>query len=218
MHSPRLALAWLSLLAPTTALADIYMWTDERGGTVISDERPQNPQAVSNFKLLVKESERGPRTEVRVSRQEPTRNEQMLQERVESLERQLQEQRYPPPDLPPANTYSSGYYAVPTPAPAVVYDSGYYPPYYYAPPAYVVLGATSFVSRPFGFGHKHFGHGHFGHKHVGHGHFGHKHFGHGHFHRGHSTFTHGGRGFTTHGGGSVPRTSFAAGRMGTGRR
>lgn len=198
----RLAFAFISLVAPATALADIYMWTDEKGATVISDQRPENPQAAKNFKVLVKESERGPRTEVRLSRQETTRNEQILTDRVDSLERQLREQRYPPPELPPANTYSSGYYAVPASAPpAVVYDGAYYSPYYYMPPAYVVLGATSFVSRPFG-----------------HTHFGHRHFGHVHFNRGQSILRNDGRAFTGHGFTSVPRSSFGGGRVATGRR
>jgi hypothetical protein len=196
---PKLALAVFSLLVPASALADIYMWTDEKGATVISDERPENPQAARNFKLLVKESERGARTEVRLSRQEPTRNEQILMDRVDNLERQLREQRYPPPDLPPANTYSSGYYALPpSPPPAVVYDGGYYAPYspYYVPPAYVVLGATSFIGRPFG----------------------HKHFGHVHFNRGQSILRNDGRAFTGQGFTGLPRNSFTGARVATGRR
>jgi hypothetical protein len=198
----RFALAFLALCAPATALADIYMWTDEKGGTVISDQRPENPQAAKNVKVLVKESEGGPRTEVRLSRQETTRNEQILIERVDSLERQLREERYRPPDPPPANTYSSGYYAVPASAPpAVVYDGGYYPPYYHVPPAYVVLGATSFIGRSFG-----------------HTHFGHKHFGQVHSNRGQSKLRHGGRGFTAHSFTGTSRSAFGAGRSATGRR
>jgi hypothetical protein len=197
-----LALAFVWLVAPATAVADIFMWTDENGVIVISDERPENPQAARNFKVLVKESERGPRTEVRLSRQEPTRNEQILAERVDNLERQLREQRYPPPELPPANTYSSGYYAVPaSPPPAVVYDGAYYPPYYYLPPAYVVLGATSFVGRPFG-----------------HSHFGHKHFGHVHSNRGRTILRNDGRTFAGHGFTGLPRNSFTGARVTMGRR
>jgi hypothetical protein len=222
---PKLALL-VCLLAPVPALADIYMWTDERGGTVISDERPENPSAVRNFKVLVKESERGPRTEVRLARQDPTPNEQMLQDRVEQLERELQEQRYPPPDLPPANTYSSGYYALPAPAPAAVYGSDFYAPYYAVPPAYVVLGATTFTTRPFShkpFGHRHLADKHFGHKHFGHTHFGDKHFAHrqsglAYFNRGQPILRHGGRGFSAQGFSGARRSSFAGGRVGTARR
>jgi hypothetical protein len=34
----------VSLLAPAAACADIYVWTDERGSTVISDVPPANPE------------------------------------------------------------------------------------------------------------------------------------------------------------------------------
>src|SRR5688572_5165787 len=50
--------AWLGLFAPVAASADIYIWTDERGTTVISDAPPANPKRVANLETVVKESER----------------------------------------------------------------------------------------------------------------------------------------------------------------
>jgi hypothetical protein len=144
------SVALLSLLAPAAAAsADIYIWTDERGTTVISDKRPADARTLKNFEVVVNDSDRparkgaGPR--------EATRTEQALLDRIDNLERQLRTQSYSAPPAPaPAVVYS-------TAPPAPAYDPSYSPflnnyPSYYSPFSYFVPGAVV-VRR--GFGHRH---------------------------------------------------------------
>ena len=144
--------ACLGAIAPATA-ADIYIWTDERGTTVISDTRPENPRALKNFDVVVRDADRGSRKGS--GSREATRTEQALLDRIDNLERQLRTQGYSAPPAP-----------APAAAPAVVYSTSppppVYDPYpspflnnypsYYSPFAYVVPGAVV-VRR--GFGHRH---------------------------------------------------------------
>jgi hypothetical protein len=143
------SVALLCLLASTAAAsADIYIWTDERGTTVISDKRPADPRTLKNFEVVVNDSDRparkgsGPR--------EATRTEQALLDRIDNLERQLRTPSYSAPPAPspaPAVVYS-------TSPPAPAYDPYYSPflnnyPSYYSPFSYVVPGAVV-VRRGFG--------------------------------------------------------------------
>jgi Domain of unknown function (DUF4124) len=138
---------FLSLLVPTVTAADIYKWVDERGSTVISNIRPANPQKLSNFELLERETKPA-----------ATRTEQALLDRIDSLERRLQSQSYPPQvaGAPPSN-YCAGYYPMEPPAPPAPpaysgYPPGYYPGYAYdswAPSfPYAYPGGIVFVNRP----------------------------------------------------------------------
>jgi hypothetical protein len=147
--------AFLSLLAPAAAWGDLYMWTDEKGGTVISNVLPANPHKVKNFELVVKETERSAPQRV------PTRTEQVLLDRIDSLERQLRTPQYPPQaQAVPFRPYRESYYpeqpaALPPPPPGYYgsdYPGDYYPwlPSY----AYIPFPARAFVSRPrFAFAH-----------------------------------------------------------------
>jgi hypothetical protein len=158
----RMLFAVLLACAPALAAADIYIWTDERGSTVISNERPDAGGAVRDFKVVLKEGRRTAPKDTRDSIRESTPTEQQLLERMDRLEREVRERQHRADDeLAPAKTYSSGFYSVPPqPQPAVVYESDYFPPYYYSPPSYIVIGATPIVGRPFGFRHRHFARGH----------------------------------------------------------
>ena len=137
------ACAFASLFASVATAADIYTWTDERGTTVISDIRPDNPKALSNFKTVVEDSDRNTRRSGSAPR-EPTRTEQILLDRVENLERQLKAQAY---TSPPPPTYSSGTYYTSLPPPPPAYDP-FYSPYFgsWYPPVVVV---APFVRRSF---------------------------------------------------------------------
>ena len=144
--------AWLGVLAPAAA-ADIYIWTDERGTTVISDTRPENPRALKNLEV-VRDADRG--TRKGSGPREATRTEQRLLDRIEELERQVRAQTYasPPPPAPaPAPSYAVVYSTTPPPPPAYdpYYTSGFYSPFPYVVPAPIV------VRRSFG-GHRHFHH------------------------------------------------------------
>ena len=150
--------ALLCALAPAAAAsADIYIWTDERGTTVISDKRPADSRTLKNFEIAVNDDR--PARKGSVAR-EATRTELALLDRIDNLERQLRaQQSY---SAPPAAA----------PAPAVVYSTAplapvhdpYYSPFlnnypsFYSPFSYVVPGAV--IGRG-GFGHRH-GHGHRG--------------------------------------------------------
>ena len=159
----RTLFAVLLACAPTLAAADIYIWTDESGSTVISNERPDAGSALRDFKVVLKEGKRTAQNDTRDAIRESTPTEQQLLDRIDRLEREVCERQHraDAEQLAPAKTYSSGFYAVPPQAqPAVVYESDYFPPYYYSPPSYVVIGATPIVGRPFGLRHRHFARGH----------------------------------------------------------
>ena len=137
----------LSLLSPLSAWSDIYKWTDERGNTVISNVAPPNPNKVKDVELLVKETPRS------AAQRAETPTEQMLQERIDRLERQVQAQRYAPRAAsgpPPVySSYPSDYYA-PPPPPQPDYFGSYYPSFY---PGYsFILAPGRGFSRPRAFG------------------------------------------------------------------
>jgi hypothetical protein len=143
-----MALPLLSLFAPATASADFYKWIDERGNPVLSNVRPANPAEVRNFEVVVREKERAPQKDP-TPQLPPTRTEQMLLDRIENLERQLQARQYPP-QAPPAPVYSESYYPTPPP-PLPTYSGDYYPAYSYPlAPVYssVFYPARTFVRRP----------------------------------------------------------------------
>ena len=153
----------LTLLA-VPALADVYKWTNAKGGTVISDTLPQPGETVKNFQVVEKSPKPDARASVATAPVAPpqaaTASEQALRSRVEMLERQLQAQQYaPPPAVAPAPAY---YPPQPLPPPPTYYNNGYYPSYapaYYAPPyyptysypivsSYAVYPARTYVSHP----------------------------------------------------------------------
>lgn len=151
--------ALAALLAPAGAWGDIYKWTDEQGGTVISDLPPTDPGKASDLKLLATTPKRAAQSPVTTPAPAPDTREQELEARVEELERELQEQQaaqYAPPVAQASD--GGGYYAAP-PAPEpsgyVSYRSEYYPAYYpsyYAPAAppvysYIVLRPKPVVHR-----------------------------------------------------------------------
>ena len=129
----------LALLAQPVC-ADVYKWTNAKGGTVISDTLPKPGETVKNFQVVEKSPKPDARASVATAPVAPpqaaTASEQALRSRVEMLERQLQAQQYAPPpayyppqSLPPPPTYyNSGYY--PSYAPAY-YAPAYYPAYSY---------------------------------------------------------------------------------------
>ena len=139
--------ALLALLTPGTAWCDVYKWTDERGNIVISNIRPADPDKVRKFELVLKE--RAAQTPP-PSQPVAARTEQLLMDRVESLERELRARQYPP-QVPSATDYGSYYPAQPPPPPPPGYYSGYDPNYYYpAAPlySYAVYPARTVVTRP----------------------------------------------------------------------
>ena len=149
--APICRLAWLlappallAFLAPASAWCDVYKWTDERGNTVISNIRPADPSKMRNFELVLKE--RAVQTPPPPSQQLPTPAEQLLSERIASLERQLRARQYPP-QVPPATDY--GNYS-PPPSPPGYYSS--YDPNYYYPGAplysYAAYPIRTIVGRP----------------------------------------------------------------------
>jgi len=127
----------LSLLVPATAWCDVYKWTDEKGSTVISNIRPPDPEKLKNFQLVLKE--RATPTPPPPAQPVAARTEQMLQDRVEMLERELRARQNAPqitvvapaPTYPPPTDYSG-------------YDPGYYYPVVpgYAYAAYRVRAAA----------------------------------------------------------------------------
>ena len=140
-------LAALLLLAPMHASADLYKWTDERGVTVLTNVPPPNPARVRDFEVVLKETKRPSQKPGTYSQEEATPTEQMLLERLDSIERRLAAQQYARDAAPPA-PYSGVYYTTP-PLPPPAYS--YYPaydPYYYSGYATFV---SSFVvaNRPF---------------------------------------------------------------------
>ncbi|MGZ5144252.1 MAG: DUF4124 domain-containing protein [Burkholderiales bacterium] len=132
----------LAAVGPATAWADIYKWTDERGGTVISNARPTHPSKVKNFEVAVEEVK---------STIVAAPADQMLLDKLDRLERQLLAQQYlqQAQTLPLTSNYA-GYNPAPPPPPpgyfGIDYPGYYYPPVISSP--YVFYGARPFVSRP----------------------------------------------------------------------
>jgi hypothetical protein len=149
--------ALVSLFAPVTAWCDIYKWTDAEGKIVISDTPPSEPNKVRNFTLVLKEKERAVQTPAPPAQRVATRTEQVLLDRVESLERQLKAQQSPPPaqPAPPAADYQVNSSAPPPPPSDYYssYDAGYY---YVRPPLYPYVVYRA-VSRPRPVHHTHSG-------------------------------------------------------------
>ena len=139
------------VLGVTSASADLYKWSDERGNLVISNQRPADMGKVRNFELALKEQPLEERPQG-AARGAPTRNEQALLERIDKLERELRAQQSPQRERPaPPLSYSGAYdYAPPPPPPSAGYYSSYYPGYYYPtrPYSYVVYPRSTFVARP----------------------------------------------------------------------
>jgi hypothetical protein len=151
-HPVRCATAWLgavlaaTLLVPANVHADIYQWTDEQGGIVISNVLPDSPKKPANLERLIKEPA------VAAANRAATQTEQMLRDRIDNLERRLQARTYPPappPGSAPAYYGDSAYYPPPPPPPPP-------PPSYYSSYPYPVLTPAysygvyprTFVTRP----------------------------------------------------------------------
>ena len=149
MNTSRMLPVLLALLLPIIAGADIYQWTDEHGGTVISNVLPENPRQAKNVERVVKESPAAAR-----AARTTTPTEQALLDRIESLERRLQARQYPP--SAPVDYYPAdrGYY--PPPPPSGYYSNyapGYYPSYPYplvtSVPVYsYAVYPRTFAARP----------------------------------------------------------------------
>ncbi len=158
-----LALILLLLIVPSAAVADIYKWTDENGRTVLSNVPPMEPVKAKNLKLVMKDSNQaGSAAAAASSNHVATPTEQALLRRIETLERELQAQRYaaqsapvsPPAgyggNYPPPPAYAGNYAP---PPPAVYYSSAYpayYPNYYpaYYPSYYRVVPSYSYIVYP----------------------------------------------------------------------
>jgi hypothetical protein len=140
----------LALLISPNASGDIYQWTDEQGGTVISNVLPDSPKQAKNIERVVKETPPAARAARTV-----TATEQALLDRIESLERRLQARQYPPP-APADYAADRGYYPPPPPPPSGYYGNyapTYYPSYHYplvmAAPMYpYVVYPRTIVARP----------------------------------------------------------------------
>ena len=101
-------------LAPASANADLYQWTDEQGRTVISDMLPVDPGKVSGMKLLARTGKRAAQTPAANPISTVSRKERELEARIAELERQLQEQQSAPqPQSVPPVADSGGGYPVP---------------------------------------------------------------------------------------------------------
>ena len=146
-------------LFPAASTADIYIWTDERGTTVISDTRPDNPRALKNFEVVVRDAERSTRRGS--GAREASRTEQKLLDRIEELERQVRAQTYTSPPPPPAPSPSSAVIYSTSPPPPPAYDPFY--PSSFLPPFSYVIPAPIVVRRSFG-GHRYFPHRGFPHR------------------------------------------------------
>src|SRR5258706_10904081 len=163
----------MAMGATAAARADIYKWTDKDGILHYSDVAPTKEQQAKDVVVSTRSSNKPP--------QPPGPSQQELLARIQSLELQLQAQRY---DSPQPASYPT-YYAPPAPPPApyypsqpvqamTYYDAGYsnafdnsfFSPFLSAgPPFYVVSSIRTHGSR-FGFGARAPGHGSF---HGGHG-------------------------------------------------
>jgi hypothetical protein len=173
LMSLRIFLAALLLAAPAGALADVYKWTDERGVIVLSNVPPEDTTVASNVEVVAKEKRTTTRKAAPAVEYQTSTNEEVLQERIESLERQLRAQQQYSREAPAPVQYPQGYYTTPAP-PSYYYSDSYYPTSYpgYASPAYYGYPYATFFppvtsviirSRP------HFNHKHFHHKHSSHG-------------------------------------------------
>jgi len=136
--------ACLALFAAGPALGDLYKWTDERGTTVLSNIRPDDPRKVKNFEVLVKETKRAGKTPGASAPHEITPTERMLLDRIEDLEGQLRSQQYAQTAAPPPAASYGSYSPAPPPPPS--YADTYYPAYY---PAYYYPYYTSYYSPYF---------------------------------------------------------------------
>jgi hypothetical protein len=157
LHGGAMAALATGMLLPGTALADIYKWADARGVIVLSNVPPDDPRQVTNLEVMAKETQRTYRTPAVAPRHEATPGEQMILDRLESLERQVREQQQmatpapaPPSALP---AYSGAYYATPAlPPPSYAtyppYYDGYSPYYGYAVPNLSVYPGFGSVVLP----------------------------------------------------------------------
>jgi uncharacterized protein DUF4124 len=161
-------LSWvavLALLLPVGAAAGIYRWTDDSGTTVYSNTPPAKGANVKDVKLVVQDDPARPAPK---EKDQAPRREQELEQRIATLERDIQAMQSAPQSAPPvypapvyqppvyqAPVYQAPVYQAPPPAPADYYAGSYpYPPSDYPPPyAYpyvvVVRPARRFLPRPF---------------------------------------------------------------------
>lgn len=145
------------------AFADVYRWTDTNGTTVFSSSPPEQGSGARNVVVVAKEKPRVMRGTKESVEDYASTNEQILMNRIDSLERQVQAQQYAQATMPQYQAaYSTGYYSTPAPTyySEPYYDPysypyyGYYPyayPYSYYPPVSVFVRPRGFVAhRTFG--------------------------------------------------------------------
>ena len=153
--------AFVLILAPAGALADVYKWTDERGVVVLSSVPPEDTSVAKNVEVVAKEKWATTKKTAAVEYQTPT-SEEVLLDRIESLERQLRaQQQYSREAAVAPITYPQGYYTTPPPPPVSYYPDPYYPPY--SPGVYGYPYATFFPPVTTVFFRSR---GHVGHRHV----------------------------------------------------
>jgi hypothetical protein len=144
----------------TAALADLYMWVDERGTTVLSNVMPASPRKVRNFEVVVKEEAKPAASKPVADTYQRSTTEKLLLDRIESLEREIKAQQSrethavaaPPPEMHymPRSDYTADLFYPGYPGyPSYVFP---YPPgaFWGYPPSTVVVGST------FGFPHRGF--------------------------------------------------------------
>jgi hypothetical protein len=164
MGSRLLLTALVLVLAPAGALADVYKWTDARGVIVLSSVPPEETDAASNVEVVAKEKRAAAKKTAAVEYQTQT-SEQVLLDRIDSLERELRaQQQYSREAAVAPVTYPQGYYTTPQLPPPSYYPDPYYAPPYYPgaygyPYATFLPPVTSVFLRSRGhFRHKHFPH------------------------------------------------------------
>ena len=136
------------LAFPLAAAAAVYKWTDERGGTVFSNQPPRAGAKVSHVQLVVEDDKPAPAA---------ADKEKDLQDRVKTLEQQVQALQSQPPAYAPGPAYypqpsysETPYYAAAYPPPMYDYPYPYAYPYVYP---YVIVAPRRFVRPVHGFVH-----------------------------------------------------------------
>ena len=121
--------AFVLIVAPASAFADVYRWTDTNGTTVFSSSPPEEGSDARNVVIVAKEKPRVIRGTKETIEDYAAANQQILSSRIDSLERQVQAQQYAQASMPQYQAaYPSDYYSTPAPT---YYSEPYYDPYSY---------------------------------------------------------------------------------------
>jgi hypothetical protein len=155
--------AFVLIVASASAFADVYRWTDTNGVTVFSSFPPEEGSGARNVVVVAKEKPRVIRGTRESVEDYASAKQQILANRIDSLERQVQAQQYAQASMAQYQAaYPSGYYTTPEPSyySEPYYDPynypyyGYYPysyPYTYYPPVTVFVRPRAFFPhRTFG--------------------------------------------------------------------